>query len=293
MRTGQRLVPLYGILVAILWGLTFLSIKVAVGELGPMSLALLRFIIASALMPVIALISKTKLRIAFKDMPIIGLSGLVGITFYFFFENNGIMRLSASESSMIIGTIPVLTLLADMLIYRRKVSAKVSIGIILSFIGVAFIVLRSEAALSSPGGYFFMIGAAISWVLYSFLTKPLSGKYPLLALTFWQILFGMLGCIPFALFERQDFSGLSGVVILNVVFLGVLASAIGYWLYVLVLDNLGASRSSVFINLIPVVSVIASFVILGERLATLQLLGGLVTIAGVFLATSSRRKPTA
>jgi drug/metabolite transporter (DMT)-like permease len=258
-----------------------------------MSLALLRFIIASALMPVIALISKTKLRIAFKDMPIIGLSGLVGITFYFFFENNGIMRLSASESSMIIGTIPVLTLLADMLIYRRKVSAKVSIGIILSFIGVAFIVLRSEAALSSPGGYFFMIGAAISWVLYSFLTKPLSGKYPLLALTFWQILFGMLGCIPFALFERQDFSGLSGVVILNVVFLGVLASAIGYWLYVLVLDNLGASRSSVFINLIPVVSVIASFVILGERLATLQLLGGLVTIAGVFLATSSRGKPTA
>jgi drug/metabolite transporter (DMT)-like permease len=288
MRTSQRLVPLYGILVAILWGLTFLSIKVAVGELGPMSLALMRFVIASAIMPAIALVSKTTLRISLKDMPLIALSGFVGITFYFFFENNGIMRLSASESSIIIGTIPVLTLLVDMFLYKRKVRAKVSIGILLSFIGVAFIVLRSEAARSSPGGYLFMIGAAMSWVLYSFITKPLSGKYPLLALTFWQILFGMLGCIPFAVFERQDFSSLSVVVILNVVFLGVLASAIGYWLYVLVLDNMGASRSSVFINLIPVVSVIASFVILGERLAALQLMGGLVTIAGVYLATSSR-----
>lgn len=288
MHLTKTLVPLFGILVAIIWGLTFISIKVSVRELGPMSLALSRFLIASLILPLIAVASKTSLKIRLKDLPLLAFSGLMGITFYFFFENNGIMKLSASESSIIIGTIPVLTLIVDFFIYKRKPTTAVMVGIFLSFLGVGLMVLRSEAAMVSPEGYFFMVGAAVSWVLYSFLTKPLSGTYPLLAITFWQIFFGTLGCLPFALGERQDYSQLSLLVMLNVVYLGVLASAFGYWLYVIVLDNLGASRSSVFINLIPVVSIVASFALLGERLAPLQLAGGAVTIAGVYLATTTR-----
>jgi drug/metabolite transporter (DMT)-like permease len=276
---------LAGVAVALIWGLTFLSIKVAVAELKPMTLALLRFIIATLLLPPIALLTKTSLAIRWRDLPLVALSGFLGVTLYFFFENNGIMRLSASESSIIIGTIPVLTLIVDMAFYRRRVKGSVVAGIVLSFVGVAVMVIRSKSAAASSEGYFYMVGAAFSWVAYTFVTKPLGGKYPLLSITFWQIFFGMLGCIPFALVEGQSFSRLSAPVILNVLFLGILASAIGYWLWVIVLDKLGASRSSVFINLIPVVSVIASFIVLGERLAPLQLAGGAATIAGVYLAT--------
>jgi len=251
-----------------------------------MTLALSRFVIATLLLPPIAWITKTPLAIKRKDIPLVAATGFVGITLYFFFENNGILRLTASESSIIVGTIPVLTLLTDTLLFRRKMKPRVSAGILLSFLGVALIVLRSEAVKASPDGYFFMTGAALSWVAYTFITKPLSGRYPLLAITFWQIFFGMIGCIPFAIAEGQGFVRPSAPVLLNVLFLGVLASAIGYWLYVVVLDRLGASRSSVFINLIPVVSVAASFIVLGERLAPLQLAGGAAAIAGVYLATS-------
>lgn len=286
MKQQRSIITLAGVAVAVIWGLTFLSIKVAVVELKPMTLALLRFVIATLLLPPIAWLSKTSLAIRLKDAPLIAASGFVGITLYFFFENNGIMRLSASESSIIVGTIPVLTLIVDMAIYRRKMNPAVIAGILLSFVGVALIVIRSEAAKASPGGYFFMIGAAVSWVTYTFITKPIAGKYSLLSITFWQIFFGMVGCVPFALVERQNIAHLSAPVILNVLFLGVLASAIGYWLYVIVLDRLDASRSSVFINLIPVVSIIASFMVLGERLAPLQLAGGAAAIVGVYLATS-------
>lgn len=286
MKRPQHLVPLAGVAVAIIWGITFLSTKIAVVELKPMTLALLRFIIATLLLPPILWLSKTPIAIGRKDIPLIAVSGFVGVTLYFFFENNGIMRLSASESSIIIGTIPVLTLLGDMIFFRRKVKFSVSAGILLSFIGVALIVIRSDAAKASPAGYFFMIGAALSWVAYTFITKPLAGKYPFLAITFWQIFFGMVGCIPFVLIEGQKLGQLSLPVVLNVVFLGVFATAIGYWLYVIVLDKLGASRSSVFINLIPVVSIIASYIVLGERLAPLQLAGGVAAILGVYLATS-------
>ncbi|MDD3981879.1 MAG: DMT family transporter [Spirochaetia bacterium] len=275
----------YGLGVAFIWGLTFLSIKVAVAELKPMTLALSRFIIASALLPLIALVNKTPLAVKPKDLPLLFVSGFIGVTLYFFFENNGIMRLSASESSIIIGTIPVLTLLVDTVFYRLRASKSVIIGILLSFGGVAVMVAKSHSAAASTGGYLFMGGAAVAWVSYTFLTKPLGLKYPILSVTFWQIFFGMLGCVPFALFEGQGFVRVSTPVLLNVVFLGVLASAGGYWLWVMVLDKLGASRSSVFINLIPVVSVIASFIVLGERLAPVQLAGGAATVIGVYLAT--------
>jgi len=286
MKKHESLIPLAGVAVAVIWGLTFLSIKIAVAELKPMTLALSRFIIATLLLPPIAWISKTSLAIRWKDSLLLAASGFVGITLYFFFENNGILRLTASESSIIVGTIPVLTLLADMVFFRRKAKPRVTAGILLSFVGVALIVIRSDAVKASPDGYFFMVGAALSWVAYTFITKPMAGKYSLLTITFWQIFFGTIGCIPFAIFEGQGLVRLSAPVALNVLFLGIMASAIGYWLYVVVLDRLGASRSSVFINLIPVVSVVASFIVLGERLAPLQLAGGAAAVAGVYLATS-------
>lgn len=288
-RKTWRASTIPGFSIAIIWGLTFLSIKVAIQEFEPMTLALMRFVMATILVPCIAALTHTSLKVAGKDLPVLAASGLVGISLYFFFENNGILRLSASESSLIVGTIPVLTLLVEIFLYREKPRLTVVLGILFSFLGVALIVLRSESARSANfGGYLFMAGAAISWVVYSFLTKPVSTKYPLLSITFWQIFFGTLGCVPFALLEHTSILHVSGAAWLNVVFLGVFGSAIGYWLYVIMLDNLGASRSSVFINLIPVVSVIASFFVLGERLAPLQIVGGAVALAGVYLATTRR-----
>lgn len=156
---------LAGFGIALIWGLTFLSIKVAIQEFEPMTLALMRFIMATALVPVIALLTRTSLKVARQDMPILAASGFVGISLYFFFENNGILRLSASESSLIVGTIPVLTLLMEIFLYREKPKTKVILGILLSFLGVALIVLRSESARSSSfDGYLYMAGAAISWV---------------------------------------------------------------------------------------------------------------------------------
>ncbi len=289
MRTKDRMVVLAGLAVAVIWGMTFLSIKVAIREFGPMSLALFRFVIASILLTVIMVITRTPFRIARRDMLLLSASGLVGVTLYFFFENNGIMRLTASESSLIIGTIPVVTLIGEILFLKTRPDRKEAGGIVLSFVGVALIVLRSESVGSAPLGYVYMGGAALSWVVYSFMTRPLSGRYPMLAVTFWQMVTGALGCIPFAIVEHQVWSGLSAVALLNAAYLGVFGSAIGYWLYVIALDHLGPGASSVFINLIPVVAVVASFVLLGERLGLMQLVGGVLAIVGVYLATAPRQ----
>lgn len=282
----QRRAPLYGLLVAVLWGLSFLSIKVTLAVLPPMTLAAARFIVACAVLPIAAFLAKEDLRIALQDVPVLILGGVLGVTLYFYFENNGILLLSASEASLIIATIPVVSVISERIFLGTKLPARVYTGSLLSFGGVALIVLRPASASSSPLGYFYMIGAVAVWVAYTFATRKVSLRYGRLNVTFWQSFFGLIGCIPFALLESSAWQKPNTWAVINVLYLGLICSAAGYWLYMATLDSLGVGKASVFVNLIPVVAVIAAFFLLGDRLGTFQWIGAALALVGVYLATA-------
>ncbi len=277
--------PLYGLSVALLWGFSFLSIKVSVAEVPPMTMAAARFIVACAVLPLLARLVKDDMRIALRDVPMLVLSGLLGVTLYFYFENNGVALLSASEASLIIGTIPVVTMIAERIFIGTRLGARAYVGAFLSFAGVALIVARSGSSESSSLGYLYMVGAALVWVAYTFSTRGVSARYGRISVTFWQCLFGLLGCLPLALLESRAWRVPSTTVVLNILYLGLFCSAAGYWLYISAMNHLGVGRASVFINLIPVVAVVGGFLILGDRLGSLQMVGGAIAVAGVYLAT--------
>jgi drug/metabolite transporter (DMT)-like permease len=291
MTTSKRTAVVLATATALIWGLSFLSIKVAVEVVPPMSLGLVRFVIASSLMLLYFAARRSLPRLALRDLPLMAGSGLIGVTLYFAGENNGIMLLSASESAIIIGTIPVLTVLADRLFLRGRLLPMQYAGALMSAVGVSLMVVESLKISAQPLGYLFMAIAAFSWVAYAFSTRPLLARYRQTEVTFWQSLFGALGFVPFALFETMDWARVSPVIVMNVLYLAVFCSALGYLFYIISMDVLGAGVASVFINLIPVVSVVASFFILGERLSQLQLGGASVAVAGVYLTTMKPRKP--
>ncbi|MCX7023396.1 MAG: DMT family transporter [Spirochaetes bacterium] len=289
-----------GVVTALAWGLSFLSIKVSVAVLPPMTLGLARFVIASALLLAIVAVmgsdaagrrGLSRLRFEARDFPSLAGAGLVGVTIYFLCENNGVLLLSASESSIIIGTIPVITMLSERLFLGTRLAKLQYFGSALSAGGVILIVAESLHLSAAPIGYLFMLGAALSWVGYSFITRPALARYGRIETTFWQSVFGAAGFLPFVIFERTDWSRVDGVIVLNVLFLGIVCSALGYLLYVHNLKILGAGVASVFINLIPVVSVVSSFFILGERMSGFQVAGAVVVIAGVWLATTGGKRP--
>jgi drug/metabolite transporter (DMT)-like permease len=258
---------------------------VAVKEVPPMTMAVARFVIACAVLPVLARKSGGSLRPARGDLPLLAAGGFTGVTLYFLGENHGVQLLTASESSVIIGTIPVLTVLSERVFAGTRLGARAYAGAFLSFLGVALIVGKVQGS-ASVRGYLFMGLAAASWVVYSFLGRPGGGGLGRIGVTFWQLLFGLAFSLPFAVMESAQWRVPGAAALLNIVFLGLACSALGYWLYLAVLDSLGPGRASVFINLIPVVSVAASFLLLGERLALHQLAGGAVAVAGVYLATT-------
>ena len=291
MVTSKRVAVLLATATAFIWGLSFLSIKVVITVVPPMSLGLARFVIATLLLLLFFVAQRSLPRLALRDLPLMAGSGLIGVTLYFAGENNGIMLLSASESSIIVGTIPVLTVLADRLFIHNKLRALQYAGAAMSAIGVSLMVAESLKISAQPMGYLYMILAALAWVAYAFATRPLLSKYSQIEVTFWQGLFGALGFLPFALFEKMDWTSLTPLIVGNVLYLAIFCSALGYLFYIISMDVLGAGVASVFINLIPVVSVVASFFILGERLSPLQLGGAAVAVAGVYLATMKPIKP--
>jgi drug/metabolite transporter (DMT)-like permease len=287
--------------VVLFWGFSFISIKVTVAVFQPMSLGMLRFGIAIIFLYILKqkLAPSEKLRL--KDIPLLIAAGFVGVTLYFFFENNGIYLVSASEASIAIGSIPVLTMIADVVFEKIKAKKNrmpqaqsrpgiqqwlgcfISIGGVILVAGVSFVISGSIR------GYIYMSGAALSWVFYSFLTRALFTRCSRIYIVFWQSVAGFIMFIPFSFHEFSRWGNADAEVIIHLFFLAIFCSALGYWLYVYALDKLGVSVCAIFINLIPVVTVIASFIMLGDRLSSLQWLGAGLVIAGVYLTMIRHR----
>ncbi|MFZ4615013.1 MAG: EamA family transporter, partial [Rectinemataceae bacterium] len=98
MPNDRTLARMLGVATALIWGLSFISIKTAVGEIPPMTLGLARFAVAVAILPLIALGMKQKLAVSWSDLPLLFLGGMVGYTLYFLGENNGVKLLTSSEA---------------------------------------------------------------------------------------------------------------------------------------------------------------------------------------------------
>ena len=287
----------YGALFAtvLFWGFSFISTKIALAVFPPMSLGMLRFAIAIIFLYFI----KRKLapgeKLNKKTIPRLFAAGFSGVTMYFFFENNGIALVSASEASIVVSSIPVIIMIIDSVIGKIKkepVAFNPSrwIGCLISIGGVWLVAGVSFAISGSVLGYIYMTGAAFSWVIYSFLTRSLFKSHSVIFIVFWQSVAGFICFIPFSVMEFQAWGQPSINVIIHLLFLGVLCSAIGHWFYVLAIENLNVSVSGIFLNIIPLVTVAAGFFTLGERLAPMQWCGAALVIGGVTLA-GWKRKP--
>jgi len=269
------------------WGFSFISIKITVAVFPPMSLGMLRFAIALVFLFFIKLKLAPNEKLCLKDIPMLFAAGICGVTLYFFFENNGVSLVSASEASIAIGIIPVLIMVTDhfwSVIKKNphRTSGRQWIGAFISIAGVWLVAGVSLTISGSVLGYLYMAGAALSWVSYSFLTRSLSR--PKIFIVFWQSLAGFMGFVPFALLELNNWGVPDVSAVMHLFFLGICCSALGYWFYVQALEGLGVSVCAIFINLIPVVTVICGFFILGDRLSPLQWVGAGLVITGVYMA---------
>lgn len=273
------------------WGVSSSIVKIALREVPPSTLALIRFIIASVILHTITKILYPNIQLEKKDRKGLILCGLIGVTVYFIFENYGLSMINAANATIILASIPLFTIAMERIVYKTPIGMKKGIGVVMSMVGVILVIGNSisvNAELKEITGSLLMLGAAISWAIYSFLNRPLEGKYPIIFLTAHQSFYGGLFLIPFALLERKGWGPISLTSWLCILYLALFCSALCYYLYLFALKSLGATQTNVYINLMPFIGVFAAYFILGERLYMLQLLGGIVVLAGIYTVNRSK-----
>ena len=275
-------------LAVIPWGLSFLNTKIALQALEPMTLCFARFFIALVLVGIVAIITKKDLRIKKEDIKFFILAGGVGITIYFYFENNGVKYIEPAAASMILAALPIATIFAESVFDQKKLNKKLIISGIISLIGVMIIIssdLSRAGLMAGDGlkGYLMMFAAIGAWIVYSLSTKILFDKYSQFSIVFYQFLFGTVLAIPFVLLENNSFELVTSTTVLNVVLLGVFSSGVGFFAYNYAMKHLGVSKSSLFINFIPVVTIIASYFYYSSLIGIKQILGGILIIISVLM----------
>ncbi len=278
---------LAALIVVILWGTTFVSSKVLLNEgLMPSDIFFYRFLIAYVLL---GLVVRHKLWADnIKDeLTLFGL-GVMGGSLYFLLENMALIYSTSANVSVIVSTTPLLTALLLAIFYRNERLNRLQImGTILAFIGMVFVVLNGQLILHlNPLGDTLAFGASLTWATYSLLMRRIMNKYDSDFITRKVFAYGLLTILPYFLFIKPlniDFEVLSRTsVLINLAFLGILASIVGYLLWNWVMKKIGAVRATSYIYSQSFITMVAAVCFLDERITWMAILGTCILVCGLF-----------
>lgn len=186
-----------------IWGLTFVPSKIALAEMGPITLAALRFCVALAI-PLPALPPSRLRSDELRQLPwrTLATLGFTGVALYFGFQNLGLARTSATEAGLISGSVPAVTAALSALVLRERLPIPRILGIAGSMAGVAVMILGSSpSGGGSMAGDLLMLVSAVAWAIYTLTNKEIGGKVPDGFLLVSTIAFGALFLAPAAVFE--------------------------------------------------------------------------------------------
>ncbi len=284
----QAWAPVLGLVTAmLLWSSSFVAMKVAVQAYGPVFVVFGRMAVGAALFALVArrLIPRGVPR---RDIGLILLMALCEPCLYYLFEANALRFTSASQAGMVTAILPLMVAATAFWTLRERCAARVWIGFAMALVGVVWLTAAGESTAASPNpalGNFLEFCAMVCATGYMVLLKRLSSRYSPWLLTASQALVGALFYLP-GLFlpgvwpERLW----NPTALAAVLFLGSFVTIGAYGLYNYGMSRLPASKATAFINLIPVFTVAWGWLLLDERLNTMQLAAGALVLAGVFLS---------
>jgi drug/metabolite transporter (DMT)-like permease len=283
------LTPLAAFFTALAWSGSWITGKLAVAGAPPLEISTARFVIAAVVLAAIALATRTDLGRG-NLWPIV-LAGFLGYCAYNAFVFVGLTMAPASDGALIVPTtIPVLTALAATFIGERLTTMKVA-GFALASIGVALVIAAGQTAEEISNRRLFgdvlMVLGAVCWAAYTVLgTIAMRTRSPLAVVTIAAPI-GALCLVPLGFLEHAyaDVTTWSLSVWLNVLYLALIGSVASFILFYWVVRRVGAGVAAMTSYLVPVLTLAMAVVLLGDRPQPLQLVGGVVILAGVRLAT--------
>ena len=297
MKNPQATGHLSALVTILIWGTTFISTKVLLVAFQPVEILFIRFVLG-----LIALIVVCPHRLKGttpRQELTFAAAGLCGVCLYYLLENIALTYTLASNVGVILSVAPFFTAILSHVVFQGAEKLRPSFfgGFVLAMAGIALISFNGSALSLNPMGDLLALLAALVWACYSILTKKISGYgYSTLITTRRVFCYGIAFMIPaMFLFDVQwELSALAQpVYLLNLIFLGLGASALCFVTWNTAVKLLGPVRTSVYIYMSPVITVVTSALILHEPVTPLAAGGMALTLAGLFLSEGRPLRPRA
>jgi drug/metabolite transporter (DMT)-like permease len=291
--TRTRFGVLDGLLLLVIaaWATNLSVVKVAVLDFPVHAFNALRMIVAAAAFGVVLWRARpADRRVARADRGRVVLLGLIGGTVYQMLFMSGVPRTSVANSGLIFGLSPVAISILSSLVGHERLSRARWLGAALSVVGLYFVVgVGATLSANSLAGDAFVFVAMLGWAIYSVASRPLLGRYSPTMLTAWTSIVAVPGYLVFAApsLAATHWGAVSlrgwALMLWSSTFCLVLAYVIWYT----GVQRLGATRTSAYSNLIPIVAMAVAWAWLGEPVTLAQSVGAAAILAGVFLTRLS------
>lgn len=279
---------LFALITIFIWGTTFISTKILLEAFSPIEILFLRFTIGFV---VLLLVYPHRLKVKERKQELyFAAAGLCGVTLYFLLENIALTYTFASNVGVIISVAPFFTaIFAHLFLDGEKLRVQFFIGFAVAVVGIFFISFNGSSNLQlNPLGDILAVLAAFVWAAYSILTKKISGfHYNTIQSTRRIFFYGLVFMIPalsIVRFKSNIIQLIHPINLFNILFLGLGASALCFVTWNSAVKLLGAVKTSVYIYMVPVITVVTSVIVLSETLNKTSVFGIILTLAGLFIS---------
>ncbi len=288
----QRIGQAATLVTILIWGTTFISTKVLMDTLSPVEILFLRFSLGYL---ALWLAAPRRLRLTDRRQEgLFALAGLCGVTLYYGFENLALSATRASNVGVIISIAPFFTVLFSAVFLKEKrPGLRFFAGFLIAMAGIMLISFNQEAVEIHPVGDGLAVLAAMIWAVYCLLSRRISELgYNVLLATRRTFFYGLLFMLPltFTQFSVSLPTILRPEILFNLVFLGLGASALCFVTWNLAVGILGSVKTSVTIYIVPVITAVASALVLHEPLTPKVILGLALTLGGLVLSQKTNQE---
>lgn len=283
------------LLAVLLWAVNFSFIKIALREFSPHSFNGPRLTLASLLLLTFLWRKEGGISLDRADIWKVVVLGIVGNTFYQLLFINGISLTTASSTSLIMTMTPIFIALMSAIFIRERIHWAGWAGILISFFGL-YLILFSRASFSAlssrslKGNLMILLGN-LGWAIYTVFSKPLLEKISPLKLTSLTLTIGTFFYLPFAAKDilRQPWDSLSSKSWAAFLYSSILAIAVSYVIWYSSVKRVGNTKTGIFNNITPVLTVFFAHLFLRESITIRQVAGALIILLGFYLTRSGYR----
>jgi drug/metabolite transporter (DMT)-like permease len=289
------LTDIYMLLAILIWAINFPFIKIALREFSPLAFNGIRLTFASVVLVFFLILAKHELRVEKRDLWKLIILGIIGNTIYQMLFIHGIHLTTASSTAIIMAMTPASVALLSSFFKHEKLHWAAWLGIVLSFIGFYLVITEQPGTFifswKSLKGDMMIFFGNIVWAVYTVFSKPLLGRISPLKWSALTLAVGTVFYLPFCVpaFVRQDFGQISYKDWSILIYSGLFALAFSYVAWYASVRRVGNSKTAIYGNITPVMTVIFAYIFITEKVSLWQAFGALIILSGVYLTRSGYR----